>query len=106
VLASWHLLLDAGRLQDGEPWLAGTARRAVARLSPVTAAEVGVADGELLTVTTDRGTLTVPVVVTEMPDQVVWLPTNSQGSAVRRELAADTGSLVRLAAAQQQEGAR
>ncbi|MDQ1617760.1 MAG: NADH-quinone oxidoreductase subunit [Actinomycetota bacterium] len=106
VLATWHLLLDAGRLQDGEPFLAGTARAAHARLSPTTATSVGVADGELLTVTTDRGTLTVPVVVTEMPDQVVWLPTNSQGSAVRRELAADTGSLVRLAAAQQQEGAR
>ncbi|MDQ1669824.1 MAG: NADH-quinone oxidoreductase subunit [Actinomycetota bacterium] len=106
VLATWHLLLDAGRLQDGEPFLAGTARAAHARLSPTTATSVGVADGELLTVTTDRGTLTVPVVVTEMPDQVVWLPTNSQGSAVRRELAADTGSLVRIAAAQQQEGAR
>ena len=28
VLASWRMLLDAGRLQDGEPHLAGTARPA------------------------------------------------------------------------------
>ena len=26
-----------------------------------------------------------------MPDRVVWLPTNSAGSAVRRTLAADAG---------------
>ena len=43
VLATWHLLLDAGRLQDGEPHLAGTAKKATAVLSASTAAEVGVA---------------------------------------------------------------
>jgi len=31
VLATWHNLLDSGRMQDGEPNLAGTARRPVAR---------------------------------------------------------------------------
>ena len=45
VLASWRMLLDAGRLQDGEPHLAGTARPPVARLSAATAAEIGAADG-------------------------------------------------------------
>src|SRR5438132_316042 len=44
-LATWHQLLDSGRMQDGEPALAGTARPAVARMSPATAAEAGVADG-------------------------------------------------------------
>ena len=33
VLAGWRMLLDAGRLQDGEPYLAGTARTPVVRLS-------------------------------------------------------------------------
>ena len=79
VLATWHLLLDAGRLQDGEPWLAGTARRPVARLSAATAAEVGVDDGELLTVAGERGSLTLPLVVTDLPDRAVWLPTNQTG---------------------------
>src|ERR1019366_9222520 len=42
-LASWHQLLDSGRMQDGEPSLAGTTRPAVARMSAATAAEAGVA---------------------------------------------------------------
>jgi NADH-quinone oxidoreductase subunit G len=96
VLATWHLLLDAGRLQDGEPWLAGTARRPVARLSAQTAAEVGLQDGELLAVGTDRGTLRLPLEVTDMPDRVVWLPTNQSGFPVRSTLAADAGTVVTL----------
>ena len=54
-LATWHQLLDNGRMQDGEPSLAGTARPAVARMSAATAAEAGVADGDKVTVATDRG---------------------------------------------------
>jgi NADH-quinone oxidoreductase subunit G len=96
VLSTWRMLLDAGRMQDGEPHLAGTAHPAVARLSAATAAEVGVADGGLLGVSTDRGSVTVPLVVTQMPDRVVWLPTNSAGCAVRRDLVADSGAVVRL----------
>jgi NADH-quinone oxidoreductase subunit G len=98
LLATWALLLDAGRLQDGEPFLAGTARAAHARLSATTAASLGVADGATLIVSTDRGTVSLPVVVADMPDDVVWLPTNSNGCAVRSDLAAGTGSIVRLAA--------
>ncbi|MDO5739614.1 MAG: NADH-quinone oxidoreductase subunit G [Ornithinimicrobium sp.] len=98
VLATWHHLLDAGSLQDGEPFLAGTAPRASARVSAGTAASVGVQDGELLSVSTDRGDITLPVIVTAMPEGVVWLPTNSVGSAVRGTLGADAGAVVRLAA--------
>jgi len=97
VLATWSLLLDAGRLQDGEPFLAGTARAAHARLSTTTAASVGVADGDTLTVSTDHGSLSVPLVVAQMPDDIVWLPTNSDWCAVRGHLAAGNGSIVRLA---------
>ena len=99
VLATWHLLLDAGRGQDGEPYLAGTAHRPHARVSAATAGEAGVADGEELLVSTDAGEIRLPVVVTAMPDRVVWLPTNSPGSAVRATLRADAGSIVRLARA-------
>ena len=94
VLATWHQLLDAGRLQDGEPNLAGTARAAVAVMSAATAAEAGTADGGKVTVATTRGTVTVPVRTADMPDRVVWLPANSAGCAVRRELGAGHGSLV------------
>jgi NADH-quinone oxidoreductase subunit G len=96
VLATWHQLLDAGRLQDGEPYLAGTARRAVARLSAATAAEAGVPDGGRVRVSTDAGGIDLPAVVTDLPDRVVWLPVNSAGSAVRGALGAVAGSVVRV----------
>ncbi len=96
VLSTWHLLLDAGRLQDGEPFLAGTAHRAVARLSAATAAEIGVADGGPVTVATARGSVTLPLVVTAMPDRVVWVPTNSARCAVRQTLGADSGAVVTI----------
>ncbi len=95
-LATWHQLLDAGRMQDGEPYLAGTARPVVARVSPATAAAAGVSDGEKVTVTTAAGALTIPVEVTPMADGVVWLPTASAGSAVRTDLGAGHGSRVTL----------
>ncbi len=96
VLASWNLLLDLGRLQDGEPHLARTARKPVARLSAATAAEIGAGEGSLVVVTTDRGTVTLPLAVTDMPDRVVWLPMKSPGSAVRRDLGVDAGAVVRI----------
>ncbi|MDQ1287443.1 MAG: NADH-quinone oxidoreductase subunit [Actinomycetota bacterium] len=99
VLSTWHLLLDRGRLQDGEPHLAATAHPAVARLSATTAAEIGLADGGLLAVSSGRGTITRPVVITEMPDRVVWLPANSTGATVRGTLGVDAGAVVTLAAA-------
>ena len=61
-------------MQDGEPSLAGTARPVVARMSAATAAEAGVADGDKVTIATDRGSVTVPVDVVPMADRVVWLP--------------------------------
>ena len=105
VLATWPHLLDAGRLQDGEPYLAGTAKAARARLSAATAREIGIEDaagrgqaGATVTVSTTRGAVTLPVLVTDLPDRVVWLPTNSAGCAVRRTLGADAGSVVRIGA--------
>ncbi|MQA84921.1 MAG: NADH-quinone oxidoreductase subunit G [Streptosporangiales bacterium] len=96
VLATWPLLLDAGRMQDGEPYLAGTAKGVFARLSPETAREIRAGDSEKITVATDRGAITVPLELTEMPERVVWLPTNSEGCAVRRDLGVDAGAVVRL----------
>ncbi|OBI48734.1 NADH-quinone oxidoreductase subunit G [Mycobacterium sp. E787] len=97
VLAGWRLLLDEGRMQDGEPHLAGTARKPVARLSAGTAAEIGAADGDNVTVSTPRGSITLPLDITDMPDRVVWLPLNSPGSAVHRKLGVTIGSTVEIA---------
>ncbi len=98
-LATWHLLLDEGRLQEHEPHLAGTRKPSVARLSAATAASVGVAAGADVTVSTDRGQIVLPVEITDLPDQVVWLPTCSPGSHVYSALGSGSGAIVRLAAA-------
>jgi NADH-quinone oxidoreductase subunit G len=47
--------------------------------------------------------MSLPLVVTEMPDGVVWLPTNSVGSGVRASLAPASGALVRLSRATVEE---
>ncbi|MDG3010721.1 NADH-quinone oxidoreductase subunit G [Rhodococcus sp. D2-41] len=95
-LAAWRMLLDEGSLQDGEPHLAGTARRPVVRLSAATAAEIRAAEGDPVTVRTGRGAVTLPLAVTDMPERVVWLPMNSRGSAVHRQLGVTAGAVVRL----------
>ncbi|HEY3436247.1 MAG TPA: NADH-quinone oxidoreductase subunit G [Actinotalea sp.] len=94
VLATWHLLLDNGRLQDGEAFLAGTAPRPVARISPAFAADLGLTTGQGLTVRTEHGEVSLPLLVTPMPDGVVWLPVSSTGSTVRSTLRVDAGAVV------------
>jgi NADH-quinone oxidoreductase subunit G len=99
VLATWPYLLDEGRLQDGEPYLAGTARPARAVVSATTAKELGVEPGAAVTVSSERGSITLPLAVAEMPERVVFLPTNSVGSHVHRDLAPGSGAVVTLAPA-------
>ncbi|MFV0634031.1 NADH-quinone oxidoreductase subunit G [Demequina sp.] len=95
LLASWHLLVDEGALQDGEPYLAGTGRTAVARVSPATAERIGVKDGVLTVMGTRGGTIELPVVETaDMVDDVVWVPAKSPGSWVAHELGVEPGSRV------------
>jgi NADH-quinone oxidoreductase subunit G len=100
ILATWHHLIDLGSLQDGDEYLAGTARPPVARISPRTAAGLGVVDGDRVRVSTGRGAITLPADVTDlMVDGVVWVPTNSPGSTVRRTLGVEAGATVRISAA-------
>ena len=76
LLATWAELLDAGRAQDGDENLAGTAKPARALLSAATAAAVGVADGDHVSLNTDSGVVVLPVVIDDLPDGVVWAPSN------------------------------
>lgn len=96
VLAGHRLLLDQGRLQEGDEALAGTRHAAVARLSAATAVEAGVKDGDVLAVTGSAGATELPLKVTEMPDRVVWLPLNSTGGGVTSDTGARPGDLVRI----------
>ena len=96
VLATWRHLVDDGRLQDGEPYLKATGPVAVARVSARTAAAVGVPDGAEVTLSTERGRVSFPAVVTDMPDGVVWVPQNSSGVSLNRDLGALAGDVVRV----------
>ena len=91
------MLIDESRANDGEPHLTATARKPVARISLTTARRLGVGDGDELVVSTDAGSIRLPVVLTPMTDNVVWLPANSADSHVRRSLHADHGSIVTIA---------
>ncbi|MGW2411426.1 NADH-quinone oxidoreductase subunit G [Streptomyces tubercidicus] len=99
VLAGHRLLLDQGRLQEGDKALAGTRHAAVARLSEITAQETGVKDGDLLAVTGPAGSVRLPLRVTPMPDRVVWLPLNSTGGGIAADTGARPGDLVTISAA-------
>ena len=93
------MLLDNGRLQDGEPNLAGTARSPLVRLSAETAAEIEADNGDQVAVSTESGTVTLPLEITELPPRAVWLPLNSPGSTVYETLCATAGSVVKIAKA-------
>jgi NADH-quinone oxidoreductase subunit G len=96
LLASWRQLIDVASLQRDEPELAGTAHPPLARLGKEAARRLGLADGDRLTVSGDIGSVTLPVQLTEMPDQVVWLPMRSPGSEIRTQLGTGPGGVVRL----------
>jgi len=81
-LTSWRMLLDLGTLQDGEANLAGTARKASARISKARAEKLGVNEGELVSISSDLGSLKLPVEISEMSDDQIWVPRNSIDSQV------------------------
>jgi NADH-quinone oxidoreductase subunit G len=98
VLATWRQLIDDSSLAVDEPALAGTARAAHVRCNRATADRLGLTAGAPATVRTERGTITLPVVIADLPDGVVWLPANSPGSHVRATLGAGHGDLVGVTA--------
>jgi NADH-quinone oxidoreductase subunit G len=81
-LTSWRMLLDLGTLQDGEANLAGTARKASARISKARAEKLGVNEGDLVSISSDLGSLKLPVEISEMSDDQIWVPRNSIDSQV------------------------
>jgi NADH-quinone oxidoreductase subunit G len=94
ALATWKQLIDLGSMQDGEAHLRATARPPVVRLNRAAYESVfGLLDdtetggSRLATVTGDRGSITLPVVVADLPDGVVWVPARSFGRGVLAELA-------------------
>ncbi len=90
ALATWKQMLDQGSLQDGDDNLRATARRPVAR---VTAETAEMLDGDEVTLTGDRGSVTLPLVVADLPPGTIWVPANSFGNGVLADLASPGSSV-------------
>ncbi|WP_439952797.1 molybdopterin-dependent oxidoreductase [Actinomyces bowdenii] len=104
-LATHKPMLDAGRLQDGEPFLAATALQPVARIATDLAAGLGLRPGDPVTIASPQGRITLPAAVGAVAEGTVWLPECSAGSTVRQTLGVGHGSPVRLSAGSPPGGA-
>jgi len=93
LLYSYRQLLDLGALQMGEENLAGTARSSVARISAARAAALGVADGDSVKISSQTGSITLPVAISEIADEYIWAPRNSVDSQLIPSLGITHGSV-------------
>ncbi len=91
TLVSWRLLLDLGTLQLGEKNLAGTAKQARAHISPTRAQQLGVTESDSVLITTERGTIQLPVSIRPIADNLIWVPRNSENSQTIPHLGLATG---------------
>ena len=92
ALASWKQLIDLGSLQDGADALRATGRRPVAVFGPDVYDSLGLEDGGEVTITGDRGAVTLPARTAEdLAAGVVWVPANSFGGGVLADLASPGG---------------
>jgi len=90
-LATWRLMIDNGSLQAGDKFYSATARPAVALLSRANVLKLGTT----VTVSGDRGSITLPAQEADIADDVVWVPGNSIGRGVLADLASP-GSMVEV----------
>ena len=93
TLVSWRFLLDLGSLQQGEANLAGTAKKARAHISPATASRLGVTEEDVVVISSERGSIELPVSIRDIADNLVWVPRNSEGSQVIPSLGFTSGAV-------------
>ncbi len=98
LLTSWRQLLDLGSLQMGEANLAGTARKAVAYISKGRAAKIGVSEGDLVKISSEQGSINLPVAIAQMSDENIWAPRNSEGSQLISTLGFVSGEVTAVKA--------
>jgi NADH-quinone oxidoreductase subunit G len=96
VLETWRQMIDDGRGQDGQPKYHLTARPAVLRANEATLKAAGIQPGGQATIGTDDGSASFPAEVSDLPDGVVWVPSNSGVNL--RTIGAGHGSVVTLSA--------
>ena len=94
LLTSWRLLLDQGSLQSNEPNLAGTAHSSVVVISQDRAERLGVTNGDLIRVSNEHGSITLPAEIGDIDFRSVWIPRNSANSRPLVDLKKATHTLV------------
>ena len=94
ILTSWRNLLDEGTLQSGEPNLAGTAKKSQCVISSDRAERLGIKDGDLIRVSNESGSITLPARIGDIDFRAIWIPRNSKGSRPLVELGSSSHSLV------------
>ena len=83
VLASWRQLIDGSAANDGATALLATAKPVVARVSPTTASDLGLTEGDTVTVASAGGSTDLTLFVEDsMVDGVVWIPGNRRGEGL------------------------
>ena len=96
VLASHRQLIDDSRHNDGSTDLLATARKTVARVSPATAARLGLEAADTVTLKA-HGTSTYDLVVDpSMVDGAVWVPARTPGQSVAEVLGITAGGNVSI----------
>jgi NADH-quinone oxidoreductase subunit G len=96
VVSSWRALIDAGTMQEGEPYLAATARLVAATLPATTLAALGMP--QTVTVAGPAGSIVLPAVAGDVADGVVHLPMRSVGCSIHEDLGVRPGELVTITA--------
>jgi NADH-quinone oxidoreductase subunit G len=95
ALGTWRLLLDAGAMQEGEPHLAATARPTEALMGAQTARALGLTEAASVVVSTDEGSIELPLCIADVVEGAVWIPMTSEGSRALA-IGASHGSRVRV----------
>lgn len=97
LLDTWKQLIDDGRGQDGQVEYKMTARPAVIKASAATLAAASIKPGDIATISTAHGSVSLTTQVADMADDVVWVPTNN-GSHITSVLGVSMGQPVTLKA--------
>ncbi|MDU3274813.1 NADH-quinone oxidoreductase subunit G [Varibaculum cambriense] len=96
VLTCHKTQIDEGLFFFFSTDMQAAGRASFARISPETAQEFGISAGSAIKLKTDSGQIQLPVVLTKMPQRVVWVPECSARSHVHESLGVTSGALVQL----------
>ena len=93
-LATWKTMVSDGPMQDGDAAYHASGPRPVAVLDERTLSTLGIGEGGTITLSTGRGSVTLPAVVGDIDEGVVWAPASSGGVHLGRDLGVRSGGRV------------